>query len=352
MAVGDLQSLGQMLRQAREARALTLEEVEAQTRIRIKYLQALENGDLSILPSVAHARGFLRNYAQFLRLDANAILAQFGELSGSATRPMTVPAAAQPRTAPPPYPTTPAAPSTSPVPVQPRRPVYIPPSQRVGPAGPVTQPAIATTPLPAEAAEELPTPKPPSLPRRILRSNIFVAAVLLSGLALILWWAIAQLSKLSIETLAPTPQDANLLGQLAGSATFEPTPTFQPTSTPTLAVGPQILDRVLLTIEVEQRSWVRIIVDGQITFEGQAEPGMVLRYEGMQSIRVLGGNGAGLVVTYNGMEIGPLGQRGEVVERIFTPSEQITPTPTPTVTPTSTSVPTPTPRISATPTPR
>jgi hypothetical protein len=174
----------------------------------------------------------------------------------------------------------------------------------------------------------------------------------LVGFGIILWWTISQLSRLSAETLTPATQEVSLLGQLAGSATFEPTPTFPPTSTPTLAVGPQILDRVLLYIDIKQRSWVRIIVDGQVAFEGQAEPGMVLRYEGLQSIRVLAGNGAGLIVTYNGLQIGPLGERGEVVERIFTPSEQITPTATPTVTPTSTSVPTPTPRVSATPTPR
>jgi cytoskeletal protein RodZ len=76
MTNGDLQSLGAMLRQAREQRALTFDEVETQTRIRVKFLQALESGDLSLLPSLAHARGFLRNYAQFLHLDANAIIAQ------------------------------------------------------------------------------------------------------------------------------------------------------------------------------------------------------------------------------------------------------------------------------------
>src|SRR5574341_54293 len=82
-------ALGALLRQTRESRALSLEEAEEQTRIRVKFLQALESGDLSLLPSITHARGFLRNYAQFLRLDADAIVAHFGELTGSASGGVT-----------------------------------------------------------------------------------------------------------------------------------------------------------------------------------------------------------------------------------------------------------------------
>src|SRR5512141_2195302 len=104
MTNGDLQSLGATLRQAREQRALTFEEVETQTRIRVKFLQALESGDLSLLPSLAHARGFLRNYAQFLHLDANAIIIQFGELTGMAAPAVTTSTAA-------PEPAAPAEPS-------------------------------------------------------------------------------------------------------------------------------------------------------------------------------------------------------------------------------------------------
>src|SRR6185369_11136944 len=95
------QSLGQVLRHAREARALALDEVEMQTRIRVKYLQALESGDLSVLPSAAHARGFLRNYAQFLQLDTNTLLTEFNSLTGEGVAPVTT-ITAPPSYAPPP----------------------------------------------------------------------------------------------------------------------------------------------------------------------------------------------------------------------------------------------------------
>jgi hypothetical protein len=180
--------------------------------------------------------------------------------------------------------------------------------------------------------------------QRVLHSTVFVIAALVIGLVAIGYWSLTTLRDVSVGQLVPTPQQSEFLEQFAADSTLEPSPTFAPTSTPTPAAGPQILDRVILSIRVEQRTWTLIEVDGVVVFEGQAAPDTVLQYEGLQSIRVRTGNGAGLIVTYNGQALGPLGERGEVVERIFTPNKQITPTYTPTVTPTTTGVPTATPR--------
>jgi hypothetical protein len=81
---GESQALGEILRQAREDIHLSLEEVERETRIRAKFLAALESGDLRALPSDAHAKGFLRNYAQFLGLDAQAMLRRYDTARGIA----------------------------------------------------------------------------------------------------------------------------------------------------------------------------------------------------------------------------------------------------------------------------
>ena len=67
-------SIGQQLRKAREARRVSLEQVSQATHIRVRYLQALETGDLAILPSLAQARGFLRAYAGYLGLDVEQLL--------------------------------------------------------------------------------------------------------------------------------------------------------------------------------------------------------------------------------------------------------------------------------------
>src|ERR1044071_3268766 len=68
------QTIGQRLKIEREERRLTLDKVFEATRIRVPYLQALEADDLSMLPSPVQARGYLRNYAEFLGLDFDAIL--------------------------------------------------------------------------------------------------------------------------------------------------------------------------------------------------------------------------------------------------------------------------------------
>jgi transcriptional regulator with XRE-family HTH domain/uncharacterized membrane protein len=64
------QELGKALTQARTARGLTLTDVERDTRISSKYIQALEEGQLETLPAPVYARAFMRTYAQYLGLNA------------------------------------------------------------------------------------------------------------------------------------------------------------------------------------------------------------------------------------------------------------------------------------------
>lgn len=69
-----MQNLGALLRERREALGLNLADVEAGTRIRQKYLAALESDEWHLLPGEVVGRGFLRNYTRFLDLDAEAVL--------------------------------------------------------------------------------------------------------------------------------------------------------------------------------------------------------------------------------------------------------------------------------------
>ena len=68
------ETIGQRLKKAREYRNLTLEKVEQATHIRLQFLQALEGDDFSAIPSPVQARGFLRNYAQYLELDLDQMV--------------------------------------------------------------------------------------------------------------------------------------------------------------------------------------------------------------------------------------------------------------------------------------
>ena len=65
-----MSDLGRLLSEARAAKGWSYADVEAATRIRQKYLEALESGNFDALPGGAIGRGFLRNYSLFLGLDA------------------------------------------------------------------------------------------------------------------------------------------------------------------------------------------------------------------------------------------------------------------------------------------
>jgi hypothetical protein len=69
--------IGRSLREAREARGLALEAVEKDTKIRARYLHALEEERFGELPGEAYARGFLRTYADHLGLDGPEVLAAY-----------------------------------------------------------------------------------------------------------------------------------------------------------------------------------------------------------------------------------------------------------------------------------
>lgn len=69
-----LQSLGAILRDRRESAGIPLAEVEEATRIRQKYLAAIEADEWHLLPGEVVGRGFLRNYAYFLNLDPNQMV--------------------------------------------------------------------------------------------------------------------------------------------------------------------------------------------------------------------------------------------------------------------------------------
>ena len=81
------ESIGQRLKKAREARYLTLERASEDTRIRVIFLQALESDDYSVMPSAAQGRGFLRNYAEYLALNIDEMIA---EIQRSAPAPVEV----------------------------------------------------------------------------------------------------------------------------------------------------------------------------------------------------------------------------------------------------------------------
>ncbi len=71
-----LAGIGERLRSAREAQGLAIEQVAARLRLMKRQVAAMENGDFAALGQAVFARGFVRNYAKLLGLDAEEIVAQ------------------------------------------------------------------------------------------------------------------------------------------------------------------------------------------------------------------------------------------------------------------------------------
>ncbi|MFC7320513.1 helix-turn-helix domain-containing protein [Halobacillus campisalis] len=66
--------IGSRLREAREAKKLTLEEVQNTTKIQKRYLQAIENNEFGILPGKFYTRAFIREYASAVGLDPEQVM--------------------------------------------------------------------------------------------------------------------------------------------------------------------------------------------------------------------------------------------------------------------------------------
>ncbi|MDY7040021.1 MAG: DUF4115 domain-containing protein [Chloroflexota bacterium] len=290
--------LGQWLRETRESKRLSLEQVEEAIRIRLKFLQALEEGSYATLPTPVHVRGFLRNYAQYLDLDVEEVLALYEDETSQEEKP--------------------------------------------------PEPGLFN---PADIALSTTT---------WLRLDRVFAVLIILAIVLVGAWAartylLPQWSFTLPWQAAPTPTSvagATDSPPLTISPTTLPThtPSPTPTTAPTLTRGPTpVVTQVTLEVEIVERAWLLIEVDGVKAHEGIIEAGDTRSWQGRRSIYLRCGNAGGVEATVNGESWGALGERGEVVELYWgpqgqtTPTVTISPTITGTVTVTTTNTPTDTP---------
>ncbi len=298
-------TVGQMLQSRRELLGLSIEDVEQHTHLRIHYLKALEAGDLDGLPSPVQGRGMLKNYASFLSLDPDQLLLRFADG------------------------------------LQARR--------------------VERHPEPTR--QQRPHKKPARRSRRFFSRDVLIGVLLVLFLVVFIVWGGLQITAMrAAEEPAPTPPSiADVLGP-------SPTVTLIPTATPTIpspldveitaaevieepvteempviVISENAAGAVQIQIVIRQRAWMRISVDGEIAFDGRVIPGSAYAFAGEEFVEIFTGNGAGLQVFYNELDLGTLGTFGEVVNFVITASGVQTPTPTITLTATEASALTPTP---------
>lgn len=274
-----MSELGSWLRQAREAKRLSLEDVERETRIRAQFLAALEEEDFSKLPGDVYARGFLRNYARFLGLDPQEALQRYKALL------------AQPNNA------------------------------EMGSAARLS----------LDEPVEVPLMEPARSPARAVAVILLVIALAAVG-----WWYFATIGRDNLPPFLsgiltpigaqPSPTMQAVLGTSTQEAlgtppaeaspvpspTSTPSPPPSPTSTQTPTPTPKVYRGVEVQVEIIAASWMQVTVDGVRVFVGTLEPGEKRTWEGQESVALRVGNAGGVRVTVNGEPLGLLGAVGEV----------------------------------------
>jgi len=76
-------SVGEILRTTREARKLSVEQVNRETKISVQTIRAIEEDDFGAFPSETYVKGFVRTYSEFLGLDGNKLWSMIGARSAA-----------------------------------------------------------------------------------------------------------------------------------------------------------------------------------------------------------------------------------------------------------------------------
>jgi cytoskeleton protein RodZ len=298
--------LGEWLRHRREELDISLEQADTDTRIRARYLEALEAEDLEALPNTVVARGFLRNYASYLELDPQQAIDRYEAIAG--------------------------------------------PSELESPE------VSNSSPFDSETFQPVPLHEMPAqgsrwwLPVGLLVILVAVLAVLVwQGFPYISDWlseieinpqpastrsaasaVLPTVTRTTTATIARSTVAATIAATAPGTATPEeatPTQELSPTPTPTPSLTPSpppsltptepIYTGIFLELLFNDISWIQVTVDEIRQFQGELEAGTYRSWYGEERIELRVGNAGAVDVTVNGQKIGPLGEPGEVVDRIF-----------------------------------
>lgn len=75
-----MNELGDILKNARLKKGMTLDDLQEITKIRTKYLKAIEDGDFGVMPALVYAKGFVKSYAEAVGIDPYELLNKYSYL--------------------------------------------------------------------------------------------------------------------------------------------------------------------------------------------------------------------------------------------------------------------------------
>jgi len=278
-----MSELGERLREARESQGISLSQAAVETRILQRYLVALEDGDYQHLPGDVYARGFIRNYANYLGLPVDELIELYRQDRGVSEPIRVVPATSSPRIR------GLAVPSFFGV--------FFVVLMLVGASylllsalnivGDNTQQQAAVEPTSAPTPLPLPTSAPAPTP---------------SG-----------------DVTAGNGPDATAGAGTVSAPTLPPAGGAAPPPTPTIASSAPIVAEVGIDAGADPGSWLDIRVDGTNVFRKVLGPGQTLRYEAQRDFYVRAGNAGVVSVVINGQKQCCTANPGEVITFTWPP---------------------------------
>jgi cytoskeleton protein RodZ len=337
-------SLGQGLREAREARHISLKEIASSTKIVRRYLEALENDHLEIMPGSFFIKGIIRAYANAIGLDGEEVLARYkaAGLVGEPERKRHIfpRAAAEPA---PPFPPAfvapapalpPAEPAATPAPAAERA-----PTPEASPA-PKQGPLAGTVPAPGLLFEPASKPRLSPATRKRILSVIWrlAAAAAVATILAVLWSsrrprppeakpgviapqaALAERPRPTVPQTtagtAPSPAAAAQVSQ-PGAQPSAPVgePVAKPEPGPPAAAEP-VSRGVAIEISFHDATWIHVRGDGEIKINGVFPAGTTARAQADRLLLIHTGNAGGFTFLLNGERAKPLGRSGQVITDI------------------------------------
>ena len=267
--------IGEILRKEREKQRMTIQDIEDGTSIRAAYIEAIESGDYDKMPGRVYAKGFVKNYANFLNLNGEEIVKQF--------------------------------------------------MAEVSPPAPVVEQAQQTQ----NAAVEEPKGKStfsingkriPAVEEgfnigNFLSGNNLVAAIVAVVMLIggIFYYTKDSSTDIATADVKTTQETKPATQQTPAPQNPAPAATNQVSAAP----APQV-DGVNVKATFSDDCWMLVTVDGAVVYEGVINAGQVMDWKGNDNVNFRIGNAGAVDFVMNGQNFGKLGEDGDVLDKTFT----------------------------------
>jgi len=254
----ELASFGEELRREREIRGISLKEISDATKISKRFLEAIERNDHRTLPAPVFTRGFVREYARYLGLNAEEMVTRYNYAAVGDDR-----------------------------------------IEQSSHLQQLVRPA---------------TPEPKGIPRARIDRNVVLLLVIVVALSLMTWWAWRfkreARAEVAVDTASTVPVHQHAVPPAATQA------AAATAAAPTTTAPDDLLH---LTLDLTADSWITLDVDGKTAVSDEMKRGDHRTFNAHDGFRFKTiGNAGGVSLTINGVRMAPMGKDGKVLhDRVF-----------------------------------